>query len=95
MNLYRPGDTVAMTADITVGGAPEDASLVTVTIQPPGGSQMSFTCAPSAVYGTYSYYYTLPLTPVAAPGIWKYRFTASGSTGGSGTGSFLVGPPTF
>jgi hypothetical protein len=96
MNQYRPGDTITLTTNITLAGVPVNPSTVTLTIQPAGGgTQIVETVSPSTIVGTYSYDYTLASSPPATQGVWRYRYTASGSTGGSGTGQFLIGAPTF
>jgi uncharacterized protein YfaS (alpha-2-macroglobulin family) len=95
MNSYQPGDTVRLSSSITILGALQNPSGIEVQVQPPGGVVVVYSSPTNDSAGNYHQDFVVPTNPVAPSGLWKYRWTASGSAAGVGEGAFLVRPLSF
>ena len=95
MNSYQPGDTVRLTTTVTSLGVLTNPSIISVAVQPPGGVATVYSSPTNDSVGSYHQDFLVPIAPVATPGLWRYRWTASGTIAGVGEGQFLVRALSF
>jgi len=92
MNSYLPGSSVRISTTVTVLGVLTNPSGMELQVCPSGGS---YTIYSSPVNDSPGAYHQDILIPSGSPGLWKYRWTASGSAAGVAEGAFLVGTLNF
>lgn len=97
---YVPGDLPHLTAAFTVDGVATDPTTVTLVVEAPDGTTVTYLYGTDAIpvregTGLYS-----ADVPALAVGRWEYRWSGTGTAAGASEGSFAIGteigrPPSW
>jgi hypothetical protein len=97
LNRYYPGQCVRMSTSVDVLGVPATPSGgATLLLQPPGGTELTFSSPAVDGLGIYHQDYVIPLT--GPTGQWLYRWVTTGApvqAGVDDSGRFVVVPLRF
>lgn len=97
LRRFKPGQSVTLSLRLEVNGVFTDASTLTVLVRGPDGTLLT----PSIVHDDVGEYHAdalLPFVPPAAPGVWAWRWQATGAApnqNGLVEGRFEVVPLDF